>query len=95
MGDSAMSISIQLKGSVIDTGTYYTRTNPHFTFKERYSLNTSIYRADPSTASVDMKVVITSYDRNTKLIHGTFSGTASSEGGIVQITSGRFKAEVD
>jgi hypothetical protein len=42
-----------------------------------------------------LTIVITSYDATTKIVKGTFSGTAwNSAGAIVPITNGKFEAEV-
>jgi hypothetical protein len=42
-----------------------------------------------------LTIVVTSYDATTKIVKGTFSGTAWNSGGvIVPITNGKFEAEV-
>lgn len=59
-----------------------------------------VYRAKdlttpPSNANVKMTIVITSYDPNTKIIKGTFTGQCwNGASQVVNITNGKFEAEV-
>jgi hypothetical protein len=63
------------------------------------TVGTKIYKADPPSTSYptpteDIRVTISAYDPATKIVTGTFAGTAlNGTGSVVQITNGRFRAK--
>jgi hypothetical protein len=91
--DTAMYIDILLPGSTVQPGTYFTISTAGFAVEKD---TTTLYEADPTTQGTNMQIVITSYDSTTKIVIGTFSGTAkTSTGAVVTITNGRFKGRLN
>lgn len=94
-GDSTISMALTMPGSAIVPGTY--KTDAGFTNAFRFddATGTSVYSADISTTGVVMTMIITSYDSVTKIVKGTFSGTAEDgSGASVSIAGGKFEAKV-
>ena len=102
--DTAFSLYIQFPASATQPvpGTYTTNpdifnsnTNDLYMFDSNVDI---FYVKDfpplpPTTPT--LTIIITSYDASTKIAKGTFSGTAwNSAGTIVNITNGKFEAEV-
>jgi len=90
-------------GSFPNNSTYSSKTGVAAFYYTEYLTDTSgadIYRANPPSTSYpnpteDLKVTITSYDATTKLVTGTFTGTALNKAGTsVPITNGKFRAVV-
>ncbi|TDH26083.1 hypothetical protein EXU57_11320 [Segetibacter sp. 3557_3] len=91
-GDT-LEIDILFPGTSIQPGTYPTVSSSIFNF---YSAAGDIYAADPQTTGVVTNVVVTSYAPLTRIIEGTFSGTAkNATGANVPITNGKFRAVVN
>lgn len=92
--DSTILINIQLPNKSIDTGTYITEGATGFYFSE--FAGTPIYRADATTQPDGiMTIIITAYDSVTRIVEGSFSGTAEDvSGNSVVISAGSFKATV-
>lgn len=63
---------------------------------EQYYYAKDIILTPPPYPNVKMTIIITSYDPVTKIVKGTFSGTAwNGAGTIVNITNGKFETEVE
>jgi hypothetical protein len=94
-GDSILSLGVILPSSTVQTGTYSTTTASAF-FDLSDDLGTVVYEADNTVAMTNFTIIITSYNPTTKIVEGTFSGTARKVNGntIVNITSGKFKARM-
>ena len=94
-GDSILSLGVILPTSTVQTGTYSTTTASAF-FDLSDDLGTVVYEADNTVAMTTFTIVITSYNPTTKIVEGTFSGTARKVNGntIVPITAGKFKARM-
>jgi hypothetical protein len=94
-GDSAFVLSVPTNGGVITPGTYTTDTTSVFYL---YDLTTGayIYSANFSTApGASVSITVVSYDPVTKIVTGTFTGTAQdASGNPVTIINGSFKAKV-
>jgi hypothetical protein len=91
-GDT-LDLYVIFPGTTIQTGSYSSKTSAQFYY---YNATTDKYTADPTTQAETLTIVITSYDATTKIVQGTFSGTAeNSTGASVPITNGRFKAKVN
>ncbi len=94
-GDSSITLAMTMPAAVIVPGTY--KTNAGFTnaFSFDDASGTAVYSANIATAGVVMTMIITSYDNVTKIVKGTFSGTAEdSAGASVTIAAGKFEAKV-
>lgn len=74
-GDSSFQMSIDFLGGAIATGTYNTSSNAVFKFTNM-SIGAVIYLADPTVHGVSVSITITGYDPSTKILTGTFTGTA-------------------
>jgi len=84
-------------GTTIQTGTYSTRTFAAFEFTDYRDTSNlvKIYAANLNTPNANTQLTIASYDPATKLITGTFSGTAmNTANNTVPISNGRFRASV-
>ncbi len=94
-GDSAFVLSVPANGGVITPGTYTTDTASVFYLYD-LTTGTYIYSANFSTApGAVVSITIVAYDPVTKIVTGTFSGTAKdAAGNAVTITNGTFKAKV-
>jgi hypothetical protein len=92
-GDSIFVIGVTFSGNTIATGTYSSSFDALFGFTT--GSGTIIYSAYPGLTGVNIVVNITSYDATTKIITGTFTGTAKdASGNAVSITLGSFTAKV-
>lgn len=106
--DTLIEIYIQFPASATEPipGTYI--TDPVFgtpTTSDFYLFNLTTgedyyYVRDiiltPPPPNVKLTIIITSYDPLTKIVKGTFSGTAwNKAGAIVNITNGKFEGEVE
>lgn len=92
--DSVFLAVIALPPTGIPTGTYTTTSSALYYF---YNHNNSsdIYSADQTTSGATITYTISSYNTTTRIVQGTFTGTAhTASGGTVQITNGRFRAKV-
>ncbi len=94
-GDSGMVISLVLPSADISAAVgleFSTTSTAAFQF---LNFTGSIYSADPTTIGFEIKITITSFDTATKIVTGTFSGTAKdSSGNTINITNGSFKVKV-
>ena len=92
--DTAIAILVGINSSSIKTGTYTSTATASFLFFDRSGTN--IYNADKTTAGVEVAVEITAYEAATKIVEGTFSGTALNKGNEkVPVSGGKFKAQLD
>ncbi len=91
--DTVFGFYISIPSATPAPGTYVTTsvTNPVF-FLVNDNLNgVTLFEADFTNTSTSITITITSYDASTKLLKGTFSGTAVDENGTVHtITNGSF-----
>lgn len=95
--DTLFQLDILLPGNTIQTGTYNTDSaNADFYLYNIDTSKTPYYSADYRiTPRVNVQIVIKSYDPVTKIITGSFSGTARNAAGrIVTITGGKIYAKV-
>jgi len=94
-GDSAFVLSVPTNNSVIAPGTYTTATTSVFYLFD-LPASAYIYSANFTTAPGSVvTITVNSYDPVTKIVTGTFSGTAKDEAGnTITITNGSFKAKV-
>jgi hypothetical protein len=84
-------------GTTIQPGTSSTRTFAAFEFTDyRDTAHPArIYAANLNTPDANTQLTIASYDPATKIITGTFSGTAmNAANNTVPISNGRFRARV-
>jgi hypothetical protein len=95
--DSVLEIDVLFPSTGPATGTYSTTSAAAFYYDD-YTVQASpatIYEADPTVTGTNMSIVVTSYNATTKIIQGTFTGTAKNKAGtIVTITGGKFKGKV-
>jgi hypothetical protein len=95
--DTVLQMGVLLPSSDIQPGTYNTNTLAAFYYQD-YSDTSNIvdiYKAQPGSVGANIQITIASYDPATRIITGTFSGTAlSTSGPTVPITLGRFRAKV-
>ncbi len=88
--DTTFEIAVLLPGTTIVPGTYPSTTKAQFAFDDIAAK--TIYKADPTTLTATLQVVIASYNAATKTVIGTFTGTALNAAGTpVPITGGKFK----
>jgi hypothetical protein len=97
--DSILELDIVFPITGPKTGTYTTVGSAIFDYED-YTNQTSpveIYQANPSvTTGQTMSFVVTAYDATTKIIQGTFSGTAKNKAGATfTITGGKFKGKIE
>jgi hypothetical protein len=94
-GDSAFVLSVPTNGGVITPGTYTTDTSSVFYLYD-LTAGVYIYSANVTTAPGSVvTITISSYDPVTKIVTGTFSGTATdASSNIVTISNGSFKVKV-
>ncbi len=95
-GDTLFGISFKIPTGVPVAGTYNTN-NPldgaAFAFAD--SANNPIYSALPTIPTVNVTITVVSYNATTKIVIGTFTGTAQNSGGTpVNITGGKFTAKL-
>jgi hypothetical protein len=95
--DTVLQMGVLLPSSDIQPGTYNTNTLAAFYYQD-YSDTSNIvdiYKAQPGSVGANIQITIATYDPATRIITGTFSGTAlSTSGPTVPITVGRFRAKV-
>lgn len=93
--DTAWQVGVAFTGGAITPGEYSSKSSSLFGFNNAVTGDT-IYLAYPLTPTVETKITIVSYDTSTRIVTGTYSGTARDSGGnSVSITAGTFKAKVD
>jgi hypothetical protein len=94
--DTLLYFGSFIPGTSIQTGTYSSKDAAFFEFDYRDTTNpATIYTADPTTVDAETKLTIASYDPTTKIVTGTFTGTAMNAANApVPITNGRFRAKV-
>ncbi len=91
--DTTLDIAVLLPGTTIVPGTYPSTTKAQFAFDDINGK--TIFKADPTTATANLQVVISAYDATTKIVTGTFAGTVlNAAGAPVPITGGKFKGVV-
>jgi hypothetical protein len=91
--DTSFYIDILLPGTTVVAGTYSTTTSGDMYLDD--ANGNTIYEVDPTTTGASMNIIIISYNPTTKVVIGTFSGTALNKtGAVVPITNGKFKATV-
>jgi hypothetical protein len=92
-GDSILLISVPAPGGIIIPGTYNTNTGSAFYFSD-FTTAQLIYAADSATAGLNVTITI-GYDDTTKIVTGTFNGTANDVlGNIIDISNGSFRAKL-
>jgi hypothetical protein len=94
--DALQIILIDINGTIANGETYSTSTTTSnaaaFTYFPECSFDP--YQADPSISGVSMTFTVTSHNTTTKIITGTFTGTAkNSAGQTVTITAGTFTGD--
>lgn len=96
--DSLLLFEIAFPTSTIQPGIYNTKTAAQFGFIDYRDTAkpAPIYTAIPANQqAANTQITITSYDATTRMIAGTFAGTAmNAAGSSVPITNGRFKGKV-
>lgn len=91
--DSTLDVIILMPGTTIVAGTYPTTAKTQFEFDDIN--NKPVYKASPLTPTVNLQIVISSYNATTKIVTGTFEGTVLNAAGTsVPITGGKFKGVV-
>lgn len=95
--DSVFIIGVTFPGGNIAPGTYSSGTyTAAFRFLGSYNDNDTVYSATPLIPTVNTTVQITAYNSTTKIIQGTFSGTAKNKANnSATITSGKFEAKLN
>ncbi len=96
--DTLFQLDILLPGNTIQTGTYNTDSaNADFYLYNTDTTKAPYYRADYIVnPAVNIQIIIKSYDPATKIVTGSFSGTAQNAAGqIVTINGGKIYAKVD
>ena len=94
--DSVLLIGFTILGGVITPGTYNTNTFALFRFLGSYNDNDTVYSANPLIPTVNTQIVVTSYNATTKIITGTFSGTAKDKNkNNITITAGKYEAKLN
>ncbi len=97
-GDSVITIGIFFPGGSVQTGTYTTALVAGFYFEDYKNPSTpvDIYYADNSATGAATTITVTSWNPTTRVISGTFAGTAKNAAGTtVPITGGKFTAKVN
>jgi hypothetical protein len=95
-GDSVFLLSITFPGGVITPGTYSSNTLSVFKFLGSFNDKDTVYSATYLTPTVNTIFQVTSYSSTTKIIKGTFSGTAKNKtNNSATITSGKFEAKLN
>jgi hypothetical protein len=96
--DSVLVAQVHFPGGTIVPGIYSTSSvgNGFYYSDIRDTSNPIlIYSAESRSVGVSIQIVVTSYDPATRMITGTFSGTALNASNLpTTITGGRFKAKV-
>lgn len=94
-GDSLFQISLINTGGPV-TATYNTNVVLPNGALVLYTDNDKTYGSDPVTfVGSNIVIVVTTYNTTTKIIEGTFSGTAITDsGGTINITNGTFKSRL-
>lgn len=94
-GDTLFQISLINTGGPV-TATYHTNVIIPNGGLFLYTDPSDTYGSDPVTfIGTDIAIVVTTYDTSTKIIEGTFSGTALTDTGtFVNITAGKFKSRL-
>ena len=95
--DTLLYFGAFFPGSTIQPGTYSTNSFAAFEYTDRRDTANvkTIYSANFQTAGATTQITISSYDPATKIITGTFSGTAmNASNAPVPITNGKFRARV-
>jgi len=95
-GDSVLLLGFTVLGGVITPGAYTTNTFALFRFLGSYNDNDTLYSANPLIPTVNTTITVTSYNATTRIIQGTFLGTAKDKNkNNVTISSGKFEAKLD
>lgn len=95
-GDSVFFLSIIFPGGVITPGSYSSNTLSQFKFLGSFNDNDTLYSANYLIPTVNTTVQVTAYSSTTKIIKGTFSGTAKNKANnSATITSGKFEAKLN
>jgi hypothetical protein len=94
-GDTSFAIAVVASGNPLINVSYNTNNIgiPLSTFG-MLDTNGSIYTADFSTPAQNMVVKFELIDEPNKVVKGTFSGTAKTSSGVVTITEGKFRAQI-
>jgi hypothetical protein len=93
--DTAIAIIIDMGlSSGVKTGTYKSTTSSSFSFFDYTGRD--IFTADKTTTGAEMTILITAYEPTTKIVEGTFTGTALNRAGQpVPLTAGKFMAQLN
>lgn len=96
--DTLFQLDVLLPGNTVEPGIYNTDSaNADFFLYNTDTTKAPYYRADYTvTPAVNVQIEIKGYDPATKIVTGTFSGTAINDAGqIVTINGGKIYAKVD
>ena len=97
-GYGRVQIAVKILKGMIVTGTSFTRDASVFQYdsvKNREMAFLATPLLPPLGIDVNTTIVITSFDNNTKMIFGTFEGTAvNGNYSTIRIENGRFKARI-
>lgn len=97
--DTLFQLDILLPGKTIKTGTYSTKSAnvDFFLYPDKDGTPLPYYQAYSGlNAGVNLQVIITSFDAETQIISGSFSGTAlNAAGQTVNITGGKVYAQIE
>jgi hypothetical protein len=94
-GDTSFTIAVATTGNPQVNVSYNTNNVgvPLTTFGMQDN-NGPVYTADFSTPAQNMVIKFELIDEPNKVVKGTFSGTAKTSSGVVTITEGKFRAEI-
>jgi hypothetical protein len=98
-GDTTIQFGVFSPTGKIAGGTTYNSTNSlaafYYTdYKDTSKVN-KIYTADFNSPSASTTIAISTYDSTTRIVTGTFTGSAvNATGSAVPITNGKFRAKV-
>lgn len=96
-GDTILRMGTFFTTTTIQPGKYSSKNFAAFYFEDYRDTTRpgKIYNADYSTQSVNTEITISSYDSTSRIVTGTFSGTAvTATGATGTLTNGKFRARV-
>lgn len=95
--DTTIDLVLQLPyANAIPSGTYSTSSSAAIFFSLVNASTTDIiYEASNNTPAQVTQITVSSYNSTTRIVEGTFTGSAKSASGTVTITNGRFKVKVE
>jgi hypothetical protein len=94
--DSVLLLAVTFPNGVITPGTYPTTSFSVFKFFGSSDPTDTLYSATFLTTTVATTVQVTAYNSTTRVIQGTFTGTAKTKSGSsATITGGKFAAKLN